>query len=354
MMAMQAAIMQDEVAAALLEEEEAPLEVVRMHKRQIEELYEVLTHHQQDLSAELLDEGEEVLNGWDEEIRAHFSLQRLGITERAQVTAEMGDCAEMIRKLRGVFVKLWEGLHVKTTCGGSQQGSCVGLVEGQVPGATTRDRLHAIDDVGVPIALSNNELGISREEPEERQVCCGELEARLLVDVEECSRGGGGIAVLCDDNNSNNNNNNGELHFCVDRGDENNNNNINNNNNSNNNNNNDNRTGIEGDWCGEGVDNKIANENNISGDDCSNNNNIGNHYNTGEEGELRACFYGGQVVSNGSDSIDFGRGMPVAICGRGELLGGGSSLGMFTMIRGPSTVRNVILLRSWDPGGVGW
>ncbi|GBG91427.1 hypothetical protein CBR_g52383 [Chara braunii] len=164
MTAMQAAIMQDEAAAALLDEEEAPSEVVRMHKRQMEEIYDVLTQHRQDLSAELLEEGEEVLNGWEEEIQLNFSFQRLGATERAQVMAEMCDCAEMIRKLQGVFVELWEGLHVKMTCGGSKQCSCAGLVEGQVPCATTADRLHAVDDACIPIALSNKELVICRME----------------------------------------------------------------------------------------------------------------------------------------------------------------------------------------------
>ncbi|GBG67452.1 hypothetical protein CBR_g587 [Chara braunii] len=92
---------------------------------------------------------------------------------------------------------------------------------------------------------------------------------------------------------------------------------------------------------------------NISGDDCSNNNNTDKHHDTSDEGELRACVRDRQDASNGGANIEFKGGMTVAVFGKGELVGGGSSLGRFMMIGGSSIAGYDMPLLSWDQGGVG-
>ncbi|GBG78093.1 hypothetical protein CBR_g26030 [Chara braunii] len=114
MMAMEAATVQDAVAVALLEEEGAALEMVRMYKRQMDGIYAVLIQHRHNLPAELMEEGEELFSGWEEELHANLPFQRLGAIEEAQVMAELCDSTEMLGKVRGIFVELWEGMYVNT------------------------------------------------------------------------------------------------------------------------------------------------------------------------------------------------------------------------------------------------
>ncbi|GBG58868.1 hypothetical protein CBR_g267 [Chara braunii] len=239
MMAMEAAIMQDAAAAAAFEEEETPLEMVRMHRRQMEDIYAALIQHRHNVSPELLEEGEELFVGW-EEIHANLSLQRLGTAERAQVMAELRDCTEMIGRVRGIFVELWEGLYENTRREDSKRRRCVGFEERQVPCATTRGCVYEADDVCTSATSANKEAAICREELEEGQGACGELEERLFADDEDCSPRGGGAMAMCD-NNSNNNN-------CTD---------------------------VDGDQRGEDDDNNI--NNNINDGNKNNNNDYDNY-----------------------------------------------------------------------------
>ncbi|GBG59828.1 hypothetical protein CBR_g54930 [Chara braunii] len=212
------------IAVSSPDEEEAALEMVRMYKRQMEEIHAVLTQHRHNLSAELLVEGEEMFIGWEEELHENLSLQRLGCTERAQVTAGLRDCSE-----GGIFLELRAGLHANTRIDDLKR-CYVELEEGQVLCAKSQDRFYEdADDITEDV---NDESLIA---------CISATSANKDAAI-------GNDENIDDDNNDNNNNNDdnhngdvGALH--EDDEDNNTNNNIDddiNNNNNNNNNNNDN------------------------------------------------------------------------------------------------------------------
>ncbi|GBG64677.1 hypothetical protein CBR_g46219 [Chara braunii] len=131
-MAMEAASMQDALVAAGFGEEGAALEIVQMYKQQMEEIYTTLIQHRHNLPTDLLDEGEELVGGWEEDLYADLPSQRLGVIENEQVMAELGVCAEMMKKVKGIFDELREGLYGGARCDDVEKCCCAGPEEGQV------------------------------------------------------------------------------------------------------------------------------------------------------------------------------------------------------------------------------
>ncbi|GBG76686.1 hypothetical protein CBR_g22904 [Chara braunii] len=155
----------------------------------MENIYAALIEHRHNLSPKLLEEGEELLIGWGEEIRANLVLRRLSTVGRAQEMAELSECTEMMGKLRVIFAELWEGVHDNTRCEDLKRRCYGGLEERQVLCDTMSDRLYEVDDVGTSVISVDKEVAI----------CCTELEER------QGSRGGlGGLLVCSDDNKFNN------------------------------------------------------------------------------------------------------------------------------------------------------
>ncbi|GBG69549.1 hypothetical protein CBR_g4383 [Chara braunii] len=160
----------------------------------------MLIQHQHNLPADLLEEGEELFSGWEKELRENLPFQPLGAIEKAQVTAELGGCIEVLGKVKGILVELWEGLHG------------VGPEEGQVL-RVSQDCLYEADDACIPAAFLIEEVAICCEKPEEGQGSSGELEERSFVGDEDCPRLEGGVIAMCEKHNNNNNNNNNDNVF---------------------------------------------------------------------------------------------------------------------------------------------
>ncbi|GBG84315.1 hypothetical protein CBR_g38285 [Chara braunii] len=271
-MDMEAAIMQDVVAAALLEEEETPLELVRMYKRQMEDMYAVLTQDCCNLPVDLLEEGEELFIEWEEELHENFPLQRLGSTESAQVIAELRDCTDMFGKVRGIFVQLREGLTRSDDWKGCHGGE---LEEGQAPCTTLQDCFQGADDACVSVTFAGKDGVLCRVELEEGRGPCGDLEDRRSEEDEDCFQRGGGTTAMANNNNSNNNNNN---------------------------NNNNNYTGVDAARCGEDEDNKM--DKNIDDDNNNNDNDNNNNGNYNGDTDNYNGDHGSQRGEDGENMID--------------------------------------------------
>ncbi|GBG71397.1 hypothetical protein CBR_g8817 [Chara braunii] len=146
-MATEAASMQDALVAAGFGEEGAALEIVQMYKRQMKEIYTTLIQQRHNLPADLLDEGEELVGGWEEDLDADLPSQRLGVIENEQVMAELGVCAEMMKKVKGIFDELREGLYGGVRCDDVEKCCCAGPEEGQVLRTAMQDRSWEVEVV---------------------------------------------------------------------------------------------------------------------------------------------------------------------------------------------------------------
>ncbi|GBG68923.1 hypothetical protein CBR_g3622 [Chara braunii] len=165
-MAMEAASVQDAIAAAMLGEEGAALEIVRMHKQQMEEIHTALIQHRPNLPADLLGEGEELVSGWDAELHADLSSQRPGAIEKAQAMVELGGCAEVLKKVRRIFDELREELYGSLRCDDVKGCCCDGPEEGQELRTMSQDCSYVAEGV------------LRRGRLEEGQGSYGELEER--------------------------------------------------------------------------------------------------------------------------------------------------------------------------------
>ncbi|GBG79790.1 hypothetical protein CBR_g30052 [Chara braunii] len=205
---MEAAAMQDAIAATMLADEGAALEIVRMHKQQMEELHIALIQHRGNLPADLLEEGEELVSGWDEMLHADLSSHRLGETEKAQVMAELGACAEVLMKVRRIFDELRDELYGSSRRDKVKGSCCVGPEEGQVL------RTMLLEDPGEAKGV------LCRGRPEEGQGSPGEPEERDNGASTTGSHANTNVSTVSKDiaadfmnntvcsNNKNNNNNN--------------------------------------------------------------------------------------------------------------------------------------------------
>ncbi|GBG85464.1 hypothetical protein CBR_g40106 [Chara braunii] len=129
----------------------------------MEEIYTTLIQHRHNLPADLLDEGEELVGGWEEDLYADLPSQQLGVIENEQVMVELGVCAEMMKKVKGIFDELREGLYGGVRCDDVEKCCCAGPEEGQVLRTAMQDRSWEVEVV------------IRRGGLEEGRGPCGEL-----------------------------------------------------------------------------------------------------------------------------------------------------------------------------------
>ncbi|GBG83883.1 hypothetical protein CBR_g37752 [Chara braunii] len=195
--AVEEAFMQDAAVAAMFEEEGSVLVWVQMHRRQMDEIYVLLTQHQHDIPPELLEEVEELSDGWEEELHENLPWQCLSAAENARVMEELAGCAKLLGEVKGSLVDIRKRLLD------------VAPEEGR--GLRSSPGYWREEDTPVSDAFLVEGMVTCRKEPEEGQGTRGELDKRSFAGDEECVRldeGATTMRVNYIKNNSNNNNNN--------------------------------------------------------------------------------------------------------------------------------------------------
>ncbi|GBG69293.1 hypothetical protein CBR_g3992 [Chara braunii] len=193
-MAMEAASVQDAIAAAMPGEEGAALEIVWMHKQQMEEIHTALVQHRPNLPADLLEEGEELVSGWDVELHADLSSQRPGLLRRTGGDASMidshlntnfstesndiaGDDNHNINRHNNDDDNNGNNYFEVSNIVADDNNNNINISkEGQKLHGTSQDQSYDADNACVSATLVIEEAVTSREELEEGQVSCGESE----------------------------------------------------------------------------------------------------------------------------------------------------------------------------------
>ncbi|GBG74550.1 hypothetical protein CBR_g18961 [Chara braunii] len=172
--AIEEAFMQDAAVAAMFEEEGSVLVWVQMHRRQMDEIYVLLTQHQHDIPPELLEEVEELSDGWEEELHENLPWQCLSAAENARVMEELAGCAKLLGEVKGSLVDIRKRLLD------------VAPEEGR--GLRSSPGYWREEDTPVSDAFLVEGMVTCRKEPEEGQGTRGELDKRSFAGDEECVR----------------------------------------------------------------------------------------------------------------------------------------------------------------------
>ncbi|GBG64418.1 hypothetical protein CBR_g44303 [Chara braunii] len=93
-------------ADALLKEVDTVIAAISLYKQQLEEVWALLNQQQNNIPLKFLKEGEETFEGWKKELYDIVSLQRLDETGRAQVEADLHQCARLLQDVRRMFAEL--------------------------------------------------------------------------------------------------------------------------------------------------------------------------------------------------------------------------------------------------------
>ncbi|GBG69688.1 hypothetical protein CBR_g4518 [Chara braunii] len=88
------------------EEEVSAFSTVITYKQQLEEMYAVLCQANGELPYDVLLEGEETYDGWDDELYDLISLRQQDATDRAWAIAVFYDCIEMLQLVKDTFADL--------------------------------------------------------------------------------------------------------------------------------------------------------------------------------------------------------------------------------------------------------
>ncbi|GBG74353.1 hypothetical protein CBR_g18764 [Chara braunii] len=93
------------------EEEVSAFSTVITYKQQLEEMYAALSQVNGDLPHDVLLEGEETYNGWDDELYELISLRQRDAIDRARAIAVFYDCLEMLQQVKDMFAGLLARRH---------------------------------------------------------------------------------------------------------------------------------------------------------------------------------------------------------------------------------------------------
>ncbi|GBG59322.1 hypothetical protein CBR_g32334 [Chara braunii] len=86
-----------------VEEEVYALSIVIIYKQQLEEMYAALCQVHSDLPYDVLLEGEETCDGWEEEIYEQISFRQRDAIDRARTIDVFYDCVEMLQQVKDMF-----------------------------------------------------------------------------------------------------------------------------------------------------------------------------------------------------------------------------------------------------------
>ncbi|GBG67278.1 hypothetical protein CBR_g88567 [Chara braunii] len=89
-----------------VEEEVSALSIVIIYKQQLEEMYAALCQAHGDLPYDVLLEGEETCDGWEEELYEQISFRQRDAIDKARAIAFFYDCVEMLQQVKEMFAGL--------------------------------------------------------------------------------------------------------------------------------------------------------------------------------------------------------------------------------------------------------
>ncbi|GBG65094.1 hypothetical protein CBR_g49457 [Chara braunii] len=94
-----------------VEEQVSALSIVIIYKQQLKEMYAALCQPHGDMPYDVLLEGEETCDGWEEELYEQISFRQRDAIDRERAIVVFYDCIEMLQQVKDMFAGLLARRH---------------------------------------------------------------------------------------------------------------------------------------------------------------------------------------------------------------------------------------------------